>query len=126
MIITVLFACLALVLAGVGIYGVVSDVATQRTHEIGVRIALGAPARHAMRLIIGQATSWILWGVILGLAGTLALSRFLSSLLFGVKQVDVASFLYASILLCGVTVLACYLPGRRVMRVDPAIALRHE
>jgi predicted permease len=120
------FAALALVLSAVGIYGVMSYMVTQRTQEIGVRIALGAQRGDVMRLILQNGMALLLTGLGIGLAGAFALSRFLQSLLFEVKSTDIMTFASVPFLLAAVAFLACYLPARRATLVDPVIALRND
>jgi predicted permease len=120
------FAALALALSCVGIYGVASYVAGQRTHEIGVRVALGAQHADVMRLVLGQGAKMALAGVAVGIAGALVLTRFIANELFGVTAHDPLTFAGVAILLTTVALLACYIPAQRAARVDPAIALRCE
>ncbi len=120
------FAALALLLAGVGIYGVLSFSVVQRTHEIGVRVALGARRGSVVAMIVRQAAGWSLAGIAAGLIITLAAGRVLRSLLYGVSATDPAVFAAASMFLLAIGVLAGYIPARRAARVDPLIALRHE
>lgn len=120
------FAVLALVLAGIGIYGVISCGVEQRTHEIGVRIALGAQPRDVVNLIVGRGARLTLIGILLGIGGAYALTTVLAGFLFGVKSIDIPSSVIALLILGGIALAASYIPARRATRVDPLTCLRHE
>ncbi|MGC1416486.1 MAG: ABC transporter permease [Candidatus Acidiferrum sp.] len=121
-----LFSALALVLAAVGIYGLMAYAVSQRTHEIGVRVAVGAQQRDVLGLIVGDGVKLALLGIAIGVAAALVLTRLMASLLFEVTPTDPATFAAVSILLASVALVACYIPARRASRVDPMVALRYE
>ncbi len=122
----VTFAALALLLAAVGIYGVLAYSVQQQTQEIGIRMALGAQQRDIRLLVLGQGAKFALIGVAIGIAAAFGLTRFLSSEVYGVKVTDPVTFIGVAILLTLVAIAACYIPARRAMRLDPMVALRHE
>ena len=126
MILLGIFAVLALVLSCVGIYGVISYLAGRRTHEIGIRMALGAQRNDVLQLVLGDGAKMVLIGVAVGIAASLALTRLMARLLFGVSAYDPLTFFAVACLLILVALTASYIPARRAMRVDPVIALRYE
>ena len=120
------FGLLALLLATVGIYGVLSYSVSQRTQEVGIRMALGATSRTVLGLVVGQGMLLVAIGVGIGLAGSLGLARLLASLLFGVNTSDPATFALVSLVLAAAAFVATYIPARRATKVDPITALRYE
>jgi len=126
MILLAAFAALAVILASVGIYGVVSYVVGQRTHEIGVRMALGAQRTDVLRLILGGGARLVLTGIAIGILGAIALTRVMANQLFMVSASDPPTFVAVSLLLVFVALMACYVPARRAANVDPTVALRYE
>jgi putative ABC transport system permease protein len=120
------FAGIALLLATAGVFGVMAYSVTRRTREIGVRVALGAQARDVEAMILRQGLRTVLIGIAIGLAGALALTRAIQSLLFGVTATDPLTFIAVILLLLSAALLACYIPARRAAKVDPMVALRYE
>jgi predicted permease len=120
------FAALALLLASIGIYGVLSYVVAQRTQEIGVRMALGARRADVLRLVLADGARMLLVGIAIGALAALGLTRWMASMLFGVTPTDPLTFAVVAAVLCGIGLCACYVPVHRAMRVDPILALRHE
>jgi putative ABC transport system permease protein len=126
MILLAIFAGLALVLACVGIYGVISYLVSQRTQEIGVRVALGAQPRDILQLVLSHGTGMTTLGALVGIIASLGLTRLMASQLFGVRSYDPVTFAGVAVLLMLVGIAASWIPARRAMRLDPIVALRHE
>jgi putative ABC transport system permease protein len=120
------FGVMALVLAGVGLYGLISFMTAQRTYEIGIRMAFGADRSDVLKLIIGQGMALTLAGVAIGFVASLALTRLLQKLLFGISPTDPITFVVIALVLCAVPFLACYIPAHRATKVDPMAALHYE
>jgi putative ABC transport system permease protein len=120
------FSTVALLMAALGLYGVISYLVAQRTQEIGIRVALGAQRTQVLRLVIGQGMRLICAGILLGLLGGMALARLVSNQLFQTSTYDPLTFAIMTLVLLAIALLACYVPARRAMRADPMVALRHE
>jgi putative ABC transport system permease protein len=121
-----LFAAVALILTTVGLYGVISCSVSENTQQIGIRVALGAQRSDVLKLIVGQGVVLTIAGVVIGLGAAYGLTRLMSSLLFGVGSTDPWTFTGVAVLLLGVAAVACYIPARRAMNVDPMVALRQD
>jgi putative ABC transport system permease protein len=126
LILLTVFSCVALILAAVGIYGVISYGVTQRTHEMGIRMALGAKPRDVLKLVVRQAMMLALAGVAIGLLASWALTRLMKGLLFSISVTDPMTFVVISLLMTLIALLACLIPALRATRVDPLVALRYE
>jgi len=124
--IVALFALTALLLAGLGIYGVISYIVSERTQEIGIRLALGAQHRNILRMVLREGLALAVTGAVVGLACALIVSHLMAGLLYGIRPTDPLTFAGVALLLIGVAFFACYIPARRAIRVDPLVALRHE
>ena len=121
-----LFAVTALLLAGLGIYGVISYLVNERTHEIGIRLALGAEKNSILQMVLRQGLRLAIVGTAAGLLAALVVSHLMAGLLYGVRPTDPPTFAAVALLLLIVALSACYIPARRAIRVDPLVALRHE
>ena len=126
LVLVAIFATTALLLAAVGLYGVMSFLVEQQTREIGIRSALGAKRSHILKLVIGRGVAMAFIGIVLGVVASVGLTRFLVGLLYGVNTVDPLTFIGISVLLLIVSALACYIPARRATKLDPLVALRYE
>jgi putative ABC transport system permease protein len=121
-----LFALTALLLAALGIYGVISYIVSERTHEIGIRLALGAQRHRILQMILSQGLGLAIAGAAIGLVGAVIVAHLMAGVLYGVRPTDPVTFVSVALLLIAVALLACYIPARRAIRVDPLVALRYE
>jgi putative ABC transport system permease protein len=121
-----IFAGLALVLASIGLFGVLSSLVSQRTQEIGIRMALGAQTKDVLSMVLGEGFRMVALGVIIGVAAGVALSRYLASLFFGVSPASPGTYVQVALLMMGIALVACLLPAWRAIRVNPMVALRYE
>jgi putative ABC transport system permease protein len=126
LIMVLIFGAIALTLASIGLYGVIAYSVTQRTHEMGIRMALGASPRDIRRLVVGQGLAVALPGIVIGLIGGLVLTRLMSGLLFGVSPTDLPTYAGGAAVVALVAMLACYVPARRASKLHPMTALRYE
>jgi ABC-type antimicrobial peptide transport system permease subunit len=120
------FAVTALLLAALGIYGVISYIVTERTHDIGIRLALGAQRENILLMVLRQGLSLAIAGTAVGLVGALIVSHLMADILYGIAPTDPLTFVAVSLMLTAVALAACYIPARRAMRLDPLVALRYE
>jgi putative ABC transport system permease protein len=120
------FAGLALVLAAIGLFGVLASLVGQRTQEIGIRMALGAQSRDVLRMVLGEGMRMVLLGVVIGVGAGIGLSRYLESLFFGVSSANAATYLEVALVMIGIALVACLVPAWRAIRVNPMEALRYE
>jgi len=121
-----IFASVALVLASIGLFGVLSSLVSQRTQEIGIRMALGAQTKDVLGMVLGEGLRMVVLGVIVGVGGGIALSRYLSSLFFGVSPASPTTYIEVALVMTGIALVACLLPAWRAIRVNPMVALRYE
>ena len=126
LIMVLIFGAIALTLASIGLYGVIAYSVTQRTHEMGIRMALGAGPKDILTLVVGEGLALAVPGIVIGLAGGLAVTRLMSGLLFGVSATDVPTYAGGAVVVAVVAMIACYVPARRASKLHPMTALRYE